>query len=155
MPVHTSITISFDVSHLSKEELHKTFIAGFTNKKVAYNSSYMEDGRLTAKVKGLGNYKLANDLVAPRITDPSFKEGSSLAGKSAFSMKISDNLSGIATFDAWINGKWALLHYDHKTRTVFHNFSDGISVEGRNDLKVTVTDNVGNSTTFETHFFRT
>jgi murein DD-endopeptidase MepM/ murein hydrolase activator NlpD len=155
VPVHTSITISFDVSHLSKEELQKTFIAGFTNKKVAYNSSYMEDGRLTAKVKGLGNYKLANDLVAPSITNPSFKEGSSLSGKSAFSMKISDNLSGIATFDAWINGKWALLHYDHKTRTVFHNFSDGIAVQGRNDLKVTVTDNVGNSTTFETHFLRT
>ena len=70
-------------------------------------------------------------------------------------MKISDDLSGIATFDAWLNGKWILMHYDYKTRVIFHNFSDGIVDEGRNDLKVTVTDNVGNSTTFETHFFRT
>lgn len=155
VPVHTNVIVSFDVSHLPKEVLQKTFIAGFNDKKVSYNASYMEEGRLTAKVRYLGNFKLAQDNNPPKIYSPSFTEGKWLSGKETFSLKISDDLSGIATFDAWINGKWALMHYDHKTRTIFHNFSDGIVDEGRNDLKVTVTDNVGNSTTFETHFFRT
>ena len=155
VPVHTNVIVSFDVSHLSKEVLKKTFIAGFSDKKISYNTSYMEDGRLTAKVKSLGNFKLAQDNTPPKIYSPSFTEGKWLSGKDTFSFKIGDDLSGIATFDAWINGKWALMHYDYKTKIIFHNFSDGIVDEGRNDLKVTVTDNVGNSTTFETHFFRT
>ena len=115
----------------------------------------MEDGKLTAKVRGLGNYKLEQDTIAPKIYNADFTEGKWLSDRSTFSMNISDNLSGIATFDAWLNGKWILMHYDHKKKKIFHNFSDGIVSEGRNDLKVTVTDNVGNSATFETHFFRT
>ena len=155
VPVHSNITVSFDVSHLSPEVLQKTFIAGVDGKRLLYNNSYMENGRLTAKVRYLGQFKLAQDDTAPKIYSASFAEGKWLSSKDTFSLKISDDLAGIATFDAWLNGKWILMHYDYKTRIIFHNFSDGIVDEGRNDLKVTVTDNVGNSTTFETHFFRT
>lgn len=155
VPVHTNVTVSFDVSHLSKDILQKTFIAGFTDKRISYNSSYMQEGKLTAKVKQLGNFKLAQDNKPPKIFDINFTEGKWLSDKDGFFCKISDDLSGIATFDAFINGKWALMHYDYKTRVIYHNFSDGIVDDGRNDLKIVVTDNVGNSTTFETHFFRT
>ena len=155
VPVHTNVTISFDVSHLSKETLAKTFIGSFNDKKLSYHSGYIENGRLNAKVKVLGNFKLAQDNTPPKIFSPSFSQGKWLTKHNTISVKISDDLSGIATFDAWLNGKWILMHYDYKTRVIFHNFSDGIVDEGRNDLKVTVTDNVGNSTTFETHFFRT
>lgn len=155
VPVHGNIIVSFDVSHLSPEVLQKTFIAGVDGKRLLYNNSYMENGRLTAKVRYLGQFKLAQDDTAPKIYSASFAEGKWLSSKDTFSLKISDDLAGIATFDAWLNGKWILMHYDYKTRIIFHNFSDGIVDEGRNDLKVTVTDNVGNSTTFETHFFRT
>lgn len=155
VPVHSSITVSFDASGIPPQDLQKTFIAGFTDKKITYNSSYMQDGRLTAKVRSLGNFKLATDTTPPRIYSPSFPEGKLLADDhKAFSLKISDDLSGIATFDAFINGKWALMHYDYKTKVIFYNFSDGITVPGRNNLKVTVTDGVGNSTTFETYFMR-
>jgi murein DD-endopeptidase MepM/ murein hydrolase activator NlpD len=155
VPVHSYVQVSFDVSHLSKNELAKTFIAGYSGKRFSYNSSFMEDGRLTAKVKTLGNFKLAKDTASPKIFGFTFKGGEWLTKVDTIGMKISDDLSGIATYDAFINGKWALMHYDHKTRTIFHNFSDGIVDEGRNELKVVVTDNVGNSTTFESHFFRT
>ncbi len=155
VPVHTNVTLSFDVAHLPSDKLAKTFIAGFNDKKVTYNASTFKDGRLTAKVRSLGNFKLAQDNNPPKIFSPSFTAGKWLTKNNAFSLKISDDLSGIATFDAWLNGKWILMHYDYKTRVIYHNFSDGIVDEGRNDLKVTVTDNVGNSATFETHFFRT
>jgi murein DD-endopeptidase MepM/ murein hydrolase activator NlpD len=155
VPVHTPLTVSFDVKHLSPEVLQKTFIAGVTGKRKSYNNSYMEEGRLTAQVRYMGNFRLEQDNTAPTIYSPSFNEGQWLSEKDTFSVKISDDLSGIATFDAWLNGKWILMHYDYKTRIIYHNFSDGIVDEGRNDLKIVVTDNVGNSATFETHFFRT
>ncbi|RYJ45759.1 M23 family metallopeptidase [Flavobacterium beibuense] len=155
VPVHGNIIVSFDVSHLSPEVLQRTFIAGVDGNRILYNNSYMENGKLTAKVRYLGKFKLAQDNTPPKIFSPSFAEGKWLSSNKTFSLKISDDLSGIATFDAWLNGKWILMHYDYKTRIIYHNFSDGIVDEGRNDLKVTVTDNVGNSATFETHFFRT
>ena len=155
VPVHNNITVSFDVSHLSPEVLQKTFIAGIDGRRIKYNNSYMENGLLTTKVRYLGEFRLDQDTTAPKIYSLSFSEGKWLSKNDTFSLKISDDLSGIATFDAWLNGKWILMHYDYKTRIIFHNFSDGIVDEGRNDLKVTVTDNVGNSTTFEAHFFRT
>lgn len=154
VPVHTGVVISWDVKKMPKEVLQKTFIATVAGKGLNYNASKMEEGRLTAKVKVLGNFKLAQDNNPPKIFSPDFKEGEWLTKKDTFGLKISDDLSGIATYDAWINGKWALLHYDYKTRNVFHNFSDGMVEEGRNNLKVVVTDNVGNSATFETYFFR-
>ncbi|MCW4467467.1 M23 family metallopeptidase [Flavobacterium sp. MFBS3-15] len=155
VPIHTNVEITFDAGHLPKDVLQKTFIAGFNEKKISYNNSILKEGRLTAKVRQLGNFKLAQDNNAPKIYDISFAEGKWLSDKDGFWCKISDDLSGIATFDAFINGKWALMHYDYKTRVIYHNFSDGIVAEGRNDLRIVVTDNVGNSTTFETHFFRT
>lgn len=155
VPVHTPITVSFDVKGMSKDVLQKTFVATFNEKKLSYNASVVEDGRMSAKVKTLGNYKLAQDYNPPKIYDPSFAPGKWLTKNKQFNMKVSDDRSGIATIDAWLNGKWILMHYDYKTRVIFHNFSDGAVDEGRNDLKVTVTDNVGNSATFETHFFRT
>ena len=67
---------------------------------------------------------------------------------------IIDELSGIKSYDGYLNGNWILFEYDYKTKKMFHNFNDGIVTEGKNDLKVVVTDNVGNSTIFETQFFR-
>lgn len=154
VPVHTSVTISWDVKHLSKDVLQKTFIATVGDKRLTYNDSKMEDGKLTAKVRSLGTFKLAQDYNPPKIYSPDFKEGDALNQRDTISLKISDDLAGIATYDAWLNGKWILLHYDYKNRLVTHHFSDGVVEEGRNNLKVVVTDNVGNSATFETYFFR-
>lgn len=155
MPVHSPVTVSFDVSHLDKARLQKTFIGCKSGNHFSYNESHMEDGRLAAKVKTLGEFKLMQDNNAPKIFSPSFVAGKWLSASKTFSLKISDDLSGIATYNAWLNGKWILMHYDYKTRVIYHNFSDGVVADGRNDLKVVVTDNVGNSTTFESHFFRT
>ncbi|KOS06200.1 peptidase M23 [Flavobacterium akiainvivens] len=155
MPVHSPITVSFDVSHLDKATLQKTFIGGNTGNHFSYNSSLLEGGRLSAKVKNLGTFKLMQDNNPPKIFSPSFAAGKWLSANKTFSLKISDDMSGIATYDAYLNGKWILMHYDYKTRVIYHNFSDGVVADGRNDLKVVVTDNVGNSTTFESHFFRT
>lgn len=154
-PVHSYVEVSFDGAGVSKDDIQKTFIAGITDKRLSYNSTKFENGRFVAKVKILGKFKLMKDVTNPRIFSVSFKEGEWLTKRDTISVKISDDLSGIATYDAFLNGKWVLMHYDYKTRLLTHYFNDGIVDEGKNELKVVVTDNAGNSTTFETHFFRT
>jgi len=69
-------------------------------------------------------------------------------------VSILDGMSGIKSYNGYLNGKWILMEYDNKTKLLTHDFSDGIVAEGDNELKVVVVDNVGNSATFETHFLR-
>ena len=62
-------------------------------------------------------------------------------------------MSGIDSYNAYLNGEWILMEYDYKTRKLVHNLADKKYKEGRNDFKVIVTDDLQNSTTFESHFY--
>jgi hypothetical protein len=61
--------------------------------------------------------------------------------------KISDNLSGIASYEANINGKWLLMNYDAKTGTLHSERLDTKELI-RGDFELTVTDLAGNKKTF-------
>ena len=81
-------------------------------------------------------------------------EGKNLDNQKTLQVLISDGVSGIKSYNGYLNGKWILMEYESKAGLLTYDFSDGIAVEGENELKVVVVDNVGNSTTFETHFIR-
>lgn len=154
IPVHKNITITFDVENMSQKEKEKTFIAFLDGKKIAYNNTYRKGNSLSTKVKNLGKFTLAKDTIAPVIKIINFTEGEWLSNKKTLELEISDSISGIKNYNAYLNEKWILMEYDYKTKRIIHYFNDNIVEEGRNDLKVIVTDNIGNSATFETHFFR-
>ena len=154
VPVHKNITITFsDVKDLTEEQLSKTYIASVDGLKLDYNSTYRKGTTFSAKVRNLGVYKLAQDSIAPRIYNVNFVEGKDLSKQKTISVSISDNISGISTYNAYLNGEWILMEYDYKTKKLVHQLSDKKYKEGRNDFKVIVTDDLQNSTTFESYFF--
>ena len=69
-------------------------------------------------------------------------------------MKIEDDLSGISSYRATVNGTFILMEYNYKTDVLTYDFNDKVVTDTENNLKVIVVDNVGNSTTFEATFFR-
>lgn len=154
VPVHNNIHISFEKPDVPEAEIPKTFIASVQGKRLRYNKTHYKNGVFTTYVKDLGQFVLAKDTSVPKIFSPNFQEGKWISSLNTLEVSISDALSGIGEYNAYLNGKWILMEYDYKTQRLVHNFSDGMSAEGRNDLKIVVTDNTGNSTTFESHFFR-
>ncbi len=155
VPVHKNITITFnDVQGLTEEQLSKTFIATLDGYKLDFNKTYRKGNTFSIKTRTLGKFKLAQDVTPPRIYNVNFVEGKTIKGQKTISVSITDLLSGIDTYNAYINGKWILMEYDYKTKKLIHNLEDNICVEGRNDFKLVVTDNLQNSTTFESYFFR-
>jgi len=154
VPAHTNFTITIEDSNFTEAEKEKLFIARFDGKKINYNTTYRKENVFTTKVKTLGRYALVLDTIAPKITIPKSIEGKWLDDQNSIQLTISDELSGIQSYNGYLNGNWILLEYDNKTKKLTHYFSDGIVAEGDNALKVVVVDNVGNSTIFETHFFR-
>ncbi|MNX28514.1 Murein DD-endopeptidase MepM [compost metagenome] len=154
VPAHTNFTISIEDSKYTEKQRQKIFIGRIQGKNISYNATFRKDSIFSCRVKTLGKYALVLDTVPPTITISNPIEGKWLSNEKSIQLTISDSLSGIKSYNGYLNGKWILMEYDNKTKKITHNFSDGIVAEGANDLKVVVIDNVGNSTIFETRFFR-
>ena len=148
------MTITFNnVQNLSEEELSKTFIATLDGYAIDYNKTYRKGNTFTLRTRSLGTYKLAQDNEAPRIYNVNFVEGRNLKNQETISVSIVDKISGIDTYNAYLNGNWVLMEYDYKTKKLIHRLNENKYGEGKNDLKIIVTDNMQNSTTFESYFF--
>lgn len=149
-------TISYDVSNYTPEDLKQIYIARLVgwNNYLSYSSTKRKDNTLYTRTKNLGTYCLARDTVNPTIKPINFKDKQWLSKYRYLKLKIDDKHTGISNYRATINGKWILMEYDYKKKTLIYDFSDNVVTDTKNNLKVIVTDNVGNSTTFEASFFR-
>ncbi|HLF53501.1 M23 family metallopeptidase [Flavobacterium sp.] len=152
--VHNNFVVSIQDTITSEKEKEKMFIASINGKKLGYNSTKLKKNTFVTYTKNLGQFVLAKDTTAPKISISKSIEGKWLSDQKFLNLFIKDDLSGIKEYNGYLNGQWILFEYDYKTRKITHNFNDGIVAEGKNDLKVVVSDNVGNSTIFETQFFR-
>ena len=156
IPLRKSFTISYDISNYKEKDLKQLYIARLIgwNNWPSYASTKRKENVLSTYTKDLGTYVLARDTIAPTIKAVNFKNGSWLSKYRYLKVKIDDKGTGISNYRATVNGKWILMEYNYKSKTLTHDFNDAVVTETKNKLKVIVTDNVGNSTTFETTFFR-
>ena len=154
IPVHSNFVISVIDSISSQKDKEKMFIGSIQDNKTYYNYTKLKENTFTSYTKNWGKFVLIKDTIAPTVKIYKSIEGKWISDKKTLEFTINDELSGIKSYDGYLNGNWILFEYDYKTKKMFHNFDDGIVSEGKNDLKVVVTDNVGNSTIFETQFFR-
>lgn len=154
-PIHTNITLGFDLSKYQKEVREKMFIARLDHRgRPNYTSTYKKGDRFTTSIRTFGDYTLASDITSPSITPLNFKNNQWITGNSDLKLRISDDISGIKSYRATVNGKFILMEYEYKNKTLTHDFVDGVVTETENNLRVIVTDNVGNSTTYDAVFFR-
>ncbi|WP_396139472.1 M23 family metallopeptidase [Flavobacterium sp.] len=154
VPAFTNFLITFDDSIAPQKDREKMFIGLINGKKISYYNTKRYKNSFTIYSKYLGDYKLIKDGKPPKIKSDKRIGGKWISNLNELQFSISDGLSGIKSYDGYLNGKWILLEFDSKTKKLIHRFLDGIVAEGKNDLKIVVTDNVGNSTIFETQFFR-
>ncbi|MBF4506970.1 M23 family metallopeptidase [Flavobacterium sp. JLP] len=154
VPVHSNFTITIKDSSYSESLRDKLFIGRISGKSSSYNGTTRKGDVFTAKSKTLGQFGLVLDTIPPVITVIKPIQDKVIDDMKKIQFTIGDSLSGIKSYNGYLNGNWILLEYDNKTRKITHNFDDGVVAEGPNDLKIEVVDNVGNVAIFETHFFR-
>jgi murein DD-endopeptidase MepM/ murein hydrolase activator NlpD len=99
-----------------------------------------ENGGIHFATREFGDFMILQDTIPPTI------KAVSLNG-TAVRFKIRDNLSGINRYEANINGKWLLMHYDSKSATIWSEKLNKKEVL-RGDFKLVVTDDAGNQATF-------
>ncbi len=155
VPIHKNITISADISNYLEEDKDKLFLGRLNYKgKPYYTKTSRKGNKLIAYVRLFGDYAVVSDTVEPVIKPINFSEGKWISSQKELKIKITDELSGISSYRATINGKFILMEYNYKNDVLTYDFGDAINTETENNLKLIVIDNVGNSATFEAKFFR-
>ncbi|MBK9792670.1 MAG: hypothetical protein IPP60_06110 [Sphingobacteriales bacterium] len=93
-----------------------------------------------AETKELGSFYLKYDTTKPivEISNPI-----SQIPYSSIQVKITDNLSGIDTYNGYIDNRWVNFYYDAKNDLIEYKFDEYCS-KGEHLLKIIVTDKVGN-----------
>ncbi|WP_423147292.1 M23 family metallopeptidase [Rubrolithibacter danxiaensis] len=151
IPVHDNYTLSIKAdSSLSADLQEKAVIVdtrGFN-----FGGNY-ENGFVTTSLKTFGNFYISIDTIAPRIRSVNVSEGKSFSDTERMVFKISDNLSGIRSFNGTIDGQWILMEFDPKTATLWHTFDERTS-KGKHQFQLTVTDMKLNTTTYHATIYR-
>ncbi|WP_395807346.1 M23 family metallopeptidase [Daejeonella sp.] len=121
-------------------------------RKIA-QGGYYENGSVKAELKTFDSFYLTLDTVAPKIIPLNIRDGVNLASTSKIQFRIADNLSGIESFTALIDGRWVLMEYDSKSGTLWHRLND-LLVKGKHDFQLIVTDKKNNTAMFHALFYK-
>jgi len=109
-------------------------------------------GFVSADVNKLGDYVVTVDTLPPSVK-PSFASGANLTGKQLFTVTISDDFSGIKSYDTMIDGRWVLAEYDAKNNLLIYRPETPVIKENTlHKMELTVTDNRGNRSVLKSEF---
>lgn len=153
-PVHKAYTVAIKPNKIPAGKESKMLIAqsGDDMTKKAFNSSW-SDGYISADVTSFGNYFIGIDTVAPIISSNGLVSGSDLTGKREMRIGITDDFSGIKSYEPQLDGKWALFEYDQKNNVLIYRFDDQRITKGtKHSLSLKVTDNTDNTSFYSCDF---
>ena len=116
VPVHTSYNLSIKTQAIPKRFQHKAIIVLVdpAGRRSPVGGEYA-DSWVTAHPREFGDFGVVLDTIPPKIQSLSIKENKTLTNRTKIEFKISDNLSGIATYEGEIDGNWVLFEYDAKS----------------------------------------
>lgn len=129
IPLKQKISITFRT--IKKYNTDKTAVYEISGRKPSYIGGVWNKNKCTFKTKSFGKYTLLQDTTPPSIKD---------IGRNRF--RIKDDLSGIQSYNAYLNGKWVLLKYDYRISRVVLAPRKGTTLKG--ELKIVVIDNANN-----------
>jgi hypothetical protein len=152
-PVQKPYTLSIKPTSIPIGKDSKMLIIRLSDdKKIAVNSRW-SDGYLTADVLSFGKYYIGIDTISPEISPVGFVSGSNLTGKNELKVRITDQLSGIKTYEGLIDGNWVLFEYDQKYDMLTYRFDETRIKKGiRHQLTMKVSDNKENISTYNCTF---
>ncbi|MBR4621687.1 MAG: M23 family metallopeptidase [Salinivirgaceae bacterium] len=116
----------------------KVLIVSVSGDKVAAMGGKYKDGFVEAALSGFGTYRIQADSVPPTIKQVANQPVNLLK------FTIDDDLAGIKSYSASINGEWILLKYDPKTKSITYEADEYLKMADSYQLELMVTDNCGN-----------
>lgn len=117
----------------------RTHVGKYVNGYYSFESRYF------------GDYYIYHDTIAPVIKPLNIYNGKNVRNQNTIDFRITDNLAGIQSYNAYVDGKWILMEYDYKRARLTH-FKHKVIASGKHQFKLVVVDVVGNEQVFKCSF---
>ncbi len=153
-PLHKAVFLSIKPSLIPAGKESKTLIIQMSDdfQKSPLNSTYSE-GYVNAEAMTFGMFYIGIDTVPPVISANGIVPGAGLSGRKEMRIRITDDLSGIKSYEPSIDGKWALFEYDQKNNVLIYRFDPERIEKGvMHNLSLIVNDNKDNQSVYNCDF---
>ena len=148
-PVQYNLNINLKTNGLPDSLRNKALLVRLaSNGRFYAEGGQWKDGWLLGHARNFGTFTVWVDDEPPSIRPLSLPTAGG-----TIQFKISDNLSGIESHDAWIDNQWFLLEYDAKRDLLKGHIPTDLPV-GEHLFKLVVRDERGNIATYEKTFKR-
>ena len=123
-PFNNPYKIKFEFDEEDSLRLRQTFIAKKSDQKLFFLPTTFKGGNLETKLMDMGKFTLGRDSIPPKIVPSNFKANQWLSNFKFLKVQISDDFSGIKSYNGSINGEWVLFEYEPKKGLLTYDFSD-------------------------------
>ena len=121
-------------------------------KPVDYEGGAWDGKYVVARTRQFGDFAIMADSKAPQAITGNFVDGGRVSRKSGLKIIVKDEVSGIDTYRATIDGNWHLFDFDAKNHLLFHDLEASGLDNGEHVLEVVLTDKSGNESRHNYHF---
>lgn len=145
-PLHKSFTLSIKPRAIPVGRESKMVLVQYIDnqKKNAIPGTWT-NGFLSADVQSFGRYYIGIDTIAPVIEANGLVSGANISDKKEMKITITDDFSGVKSYEPVLDGKWALFEYDQKNNLLIYRFDESRITKGnKHSLTLKVTDNTDN-----------
>lgn len=150
-PLQNKFTLKIEVDNDYTGDTRKLLIAQKRSKgKWRSLGGRFNGGWMEAKPKEFGEFVVKADTLAPIIQNINLKKD--MSGRTEFSIKITDDFSGIEKYRAEIDGQWVLMEYQPKRNRLTYKFDQDRITHGDHSIVLFVSDERKNEQRFEMDF---
>ncbi len=129
------------------KDTDKLCIVEIDGYKTYYRGGEWHKGYVRTELRSFGVFAVSIDTIPPKITALNIPSSGSIKNNKNIQFKVTDNLSGVARYNAYLNGEWVLMEYDGK-RNLLRYYFDKRLQSGENDFKLVVSDSKNNSSQY-------
>jgi hypothetical protein len=148
-PLHKSIGIAIDTDTASIPSSKLLLASIKKDGSLSSIGGEYKQGKVTSLTSNFGTYVIIADTNSPTIKVLELSTKNELSDTTKLLIKTTDNMSGISTYNAFINNSWILLDYDAKNDLLQYEFDNKTIYNQKQELHIIVIDKKGNTATWK------
>jgi len=152
-PLHKNLRVLIKKPE-TKIDNSKIVIARYklNGRLTALETKFLED-YFYAWSSEFGTFTLKADTIKPTIKPVNIYNGAKFINDKKIRFIISDNFSGIKSYNGYVDGKWVLFEYDKKKNTLSYYFDKQVPALKKDyHLKLIISDYCNNIASYEVRF---
>ena len=154
-PVHRRYNLSIAAEDIPEPHREKALIVNMNNSESPNPvTSRWSDGFMHCQTNVFGRFTVMLDTIPPTIEPLNIRPGRDMSNRSMISFRVSDDLSGISSYNGYIDNEWVLFEFDPKNDHLFYVFDEKRIGRGqKRELELRVVDEKDNSSVYSVEFY--